>query len=72
MSRLFSPKQSQTLNLITHVAVEPACESDAPALIPAIADTKVRGLGPDNVLADTLYGSVELIAPTSKGGEKSP
>jgi hypothetical protein len=76
-------EREQTLNLITHVAVEPACESDAHALVPAIADTQVRGLGPDELLADTLYGSdenhrvaaaaeVELVAPTSKGGEKKP
>ncbi|MFO7688345.1 MAG: hypothetical protein R6V60_19890 [Desulfobacterales bacterium] len=60
----------------------PACESCAHALVPAIADTQVRGLGPDELLADTLYGSDEnhrvaaaevvLIAPTSKGGEKKP
>jgi len=76
-------EKEQTLNLITHVAVQPACESDAHALIPAIADTQVRGLGPDELLADTLYGSdenhrvaaaagVELVAPTSRGGEKKP
>jgi hypothetical protein len=76
-------EREQTLNLITHVAVQPACESDAHALIPAIADTQVRGLGPDELLADTLYGSdenhrvaaaagVELVAPTSRGGEKKP
>jgi hypothetical protein len=61
----------------------PACESDAHALVPAIADTQVRGLGPEELLTDTLYGSdenhrvaaaaeVELVAPTSKGGEKKP
>jgi hypothetical protein len=69
--------------LITHMADQPACESDAHALVPAIADTQFRGLGPNELLADTLYGSdenhrvaaaaeVELIAPTSKGGEKKP
>ena len=72
----------QTLNLITHVEVQRACEHDTHALVPAIADTKIRGLGPEKLLADTLYGSdsnkqvaevaeVELIAPTHKGGGKA-
>src|SRR3989304_5348643 len=45
------------LSLITHVAVEPAHVSEAHALIPAIEDAKERGLGPAEVLADSLYGS---------------
>jgi len=76
-------EKEQTLNLITHVEVQPACESDANALVPAIADTRIRGLGPDQLVADTLYGSdsnhqtaqvadVELIAPTQKGNESKP
>jgi hypothetical protein len=71
-------EKEQTLNLITHVAVQAACESDAQALIPAIADVQVRQVGPKTVLADTLYSSdanhqvaaiagVNLIAPTHKG-----
>ena len=70
-------KQKQ-LNLITHVNVQTACEHDSHALAPAIADTRVRGIGPEKLLADTLYGSdtndriaqaatVELVAPTHKG-----
>jgi hypothetical protein len=72
-------EKEKTLNLITHVAVQAACESDAQALVPAIVDVKVREVGPKNVLADTLYSSdanhrvaalagVNLIAPTHKGG----
>ena len=68
------------LSLITHVAVEPAHASDANALIPAIEDAKERGLGPTEVLADSLYGSeknvaaaaalgTEVVAPVP-GGEK--
>ena len=63
------------LNLITHVQVDPAHESDANALIPAIESSKERGLAPEEVLADSLYGSdenvqeaaqlgVEVVAPT--------
>ncbi len=76
-------EKEQTLNLITHVEVQPACESDANALVPAIADTRIRGVGPEQLVADTLYGSdrnhqtaqvadVELIAPTQKGNESKP
>jgi hypothetical protein len=73
-------EKEQTLNLITHVSVERACEHDSGALVPAIEDTQNRGLGPSTVLADTHYGSddnvvaakasqVELIAPAAKGGK---
>ena len=66
--------KAQTLNLITHVAVAPAYESDSRALLPALNDTQARELGPQEVLADTAYGSddncrqaaaleVEVVAP---------
>lgn len=68
-------KKEDSLNLITHVAVEPSHNSDAKALIPAIKATEEKNLKPKELLADTLYGSddnseeakqhdVELIAPT--------
>jgi len=73
-----------TLNLITHVQVEPAHESDANALIPAIESTKERDLSPEEVLADSLYGSdenencqeakqlgVDLVAPTMGSKKES-
>jgi hypothetical protein len=44
-------------SLITHVAVEKAHISDANALIPAIEETEKRDLKPEEVLADSLYGS---------------
>jgi len=47
------------LKLITHVQVEPAHQSDAHALIPALEATAERGLGPEEVLTDSLYGSDE-------------
>jgi hypothetical protein len=71
----YSPVQDKgQLSLITHVSVSPAHHSDAHALIPAIEDVKTRGLGPDQMLADSLYGSddncekakqlgVEVISP---------
>ena len=71
-------EKQQHLKLITHVAVQRASESDATALVPAIADTKKRQLSPDELLSDTLYGGdtnhqaakaddVQLIAPVQKG-----
>jgi len=67
-------QDKENLNLITHVAVEPAHHSDANALIPAIESAREKGLSPKEVTADSLYGSddncgqtkalgVELIAP---------
>jgi len=67
--------KEKTFNLITHVEVEPAHVSDAHALIPALESAKERGLAPEEVLADSLYGSdengekakemgVEIISPT--------
>ena len=62
-------------NLITYLDVEPACCSDSDAPLPAIEETKERGCAPEELLADTAYGSdanvqeaakegVDLIAPT--------
>jgi hypothetical protein len=47
------------LELITHVQVEPAHQSDAHALIPALESAAERDLAPQEVLADSLYGSDE-------------
>jgi hypothetical protein len=72
-----------TLNLITHVEVEKACQSDSQALIPAIESTKSRGLCPKKITADSLYGSddncedakemgVDVISPVMSNAEKGP
>ena len=64
-----------TLNLITHVEVEPASASDANALIPAMDAAKQRNLSPKELQADSLYGSdenhqiaqsdgINLVSPT--------
>jgi len=52
-------EKEKTLNLITHVEVQTACESDAHALIPALESATAHGLAPSEVLADSLYGSDE-------------
>jgi len=73
--------REKSLNLITHVHVEPAHESDAHALIPAIESSKERVLAPEELLADTLYGGdencqkaaqlgVEVVSPTKSIKER--
>ena len=54
-------KEPTQLNLITHVQVETACQSDAQTLLPAIEDTLSRDLAPEELQADSLYGSDENV-----------
>ena len=56
----YSEDKSQP-NLITHIKVEAANESDAHALLPAVEDAGKRGLAPTELLADSLYGSDENV-----------
>ena len=73
-------KDPAQLNLITHVDVEKACESDAQALLPAIEAALEKDLAPEQLQADALYGSdencqeatqhdVHVVSPTM-GAEK--
>ena len=56
------------VELITHVVVEGAHESDHNALIPFLEDTQARGIGPTTAFADTAYSSGEnLLAAADKG-----
>ena len=55
-------------NLITHVNVEAAHESDANALLPAVEDVRRRDLAPVELLADTLYGSDDNVEQAKKLG----
>jgi hypothetical protein len=75
-----SDKDPTELNLITHVDVEKACASDSQALLPAIEATIEKDLAPDELQADSLYGSdencqqakdyeVDVVSPTM-GTEK--
>jgi len=74
--------KSTKLDLITHIEVKPACESDVHALIPALESTEDRGLAPKELLVDTLYGSdenheaaeamgVKVISPTMGSKEST-
>lgn len=60
--------KAQTLNLITHVEVERAHESDTNALIPAIESAQQRELAPKELLADSLYGSDENVETAKDKG----
>lgn len=75
-------EDEKQLSLITHVAVESADQHDANALLPAIEDLENRGMAPDELLADSLYGSdtnceqalekhdITVIAPAMPGNQK--
>ena len=61
----YSENKSQP-NLITHINVEAAHQSDANALLPAIEDAAKRNLAPTELLADTLYGSDDNVETAKK------
>jgi len=49
--------EDNATEIITHVAVTPACKSDAHATIPTLESLSMRGLHAEELLADTTYGS---------------
>ena len=62
------------VQLLTHVSLERACESDADRVLPTVEALTARGIAPETLLADTAFGSqanyeacavrgIELIAP---------
>ena len=63
-------RKAQQLDLITHVEVESASEHDSAALLPALESAEERGLAPEEVLADSLYGSDENIQDAAEKGVK--
>jgi hypothetical protein len=63
----YSEDKSQP-NLITHINVEAANESDANALLPAVEDAGKRDLAPSELLADTLYGSDDNVEKAKELG----
>ena len=50
-------EDTESLSLITHVDVQAAHESDADALIPYLEAVEQRDIKPNEIVADTLYGS---------------
>ena len=60
--------REQTLNLITHVELQRACDHDTHALMPALESAQERGLTPAELLADSLYGSDENVQQAKEIG----
>lgn len=75
-------EESGQLSLITHVEVESADKHDANSLLPALDALDKRDMVPDQLLADSLYGSdsnceqsqeeygTEIISPAMPGNQK--
>ena len=55
-------------DLITHVSVDKLTMHDKDALEPAIDDTSQRGIKPEELLADSHYGSNDCLAKGSELG----
>ena len=49
--------KTDTVNMITHVAVTDACASDEHATMPVLEALDERGQRPDELVADTAFGS---------------
>lgn len=67
----YSPEpdpEQKSLHLITHVALERACDHDAHALVPALESAQQRDLAPKTLTADTLYGSEENLQQAATMG----
>jgi len=75
-------EDDKQLSLLTHVEVESADKHDANALLPALENLQQRDMAPQEVLADSLYGSdanceqgrdqygTEVVAPVMSGNPK--
>ena len=61
-------RDAPRLDLFTHVAVEPAHAHDVNAVGPALADVSDRGSRPQELVADTLYGSQTNVESAKAGG----
>jgi hypothetical protein len=68
--------EDNPVEVITHVSVTPSCKSDADATLPVLDDLARRDLQPQELVADTTYGSAanaveaemrgtELISPVA-------
>ncbi|MEW6235526.1 MAG: transposase [Candidatus Omnitrophota bacterium] len=63
-----SEEKSAPPNLITYIHVEPANVSDSDAPPRAIEETKKRGCAPEELLADSMYGSDDNVSKAAKEG----
>jgi hypothetical protein len=56
------------VQLITHYAVERACDSDADRVVPTLTALQARDLRPTTLLGDTTFGSVENVVASAQQG----
>jgi hypothetical protein len=56
------------VQLITHYAVERACDSDADRVVPTLTALAARDLRPTTLLGDTTFGSVENVVACAQQG----
>jgi len=60
--------EDNVTEVITHVAVSQACGQDAQATIPALQDLAQRGQQPQELVADTAYGSADNALEAERMG----
>ena len=78
----YTESDDNQLSLITHVAVESADRHDTGSLLPALEKLQQREMSPQQILADSLYGSdtncekalkehdVTVVAPAMAGNKQ--
>jgi len=75
--------EDNEVEIITHVEVTPSCEGDPGMTLPILADLVERDLQPEELVADTSYGSArnaveaakigtELVSPVGGSAEAEP
>jgi hypothetical protein len=60
--------EENDVEILTHVELTPSCGSDVDAPIPALEDLEKRTLRPDELVADTTYGSAKNAVEAAKLG----
>jgi hypothetical protein len=60
--------EDNDVQVITHVKVTDACASDAQATVPTLSALAARGLQPEELVADTTYGSAENAVEAERLG----
>lgn len=56
------------VEIITHVEVTPSCEGDSGTAVPTVEDLAKRSLQPDELVADTTYGSAANAVELARRG----
>lgn len=60
--------EDNEVEIITHVEVTPSCEGDPGMTLPILADLAERDLQPEELVADTSYGSARNAVEAAKIG----